>query len=195
MKTIVKTAIRTGGVSNSTYNTIPFEKKYENIETFLKDFSPTKTSKYLLKRVSEEFKKEKGKITFKPKDYIGNMVFYFYEEEFYKKSLEPCESWVEKQKIKKENENLIKKLGLKLIKENQFDTIINQYTDLCYSSLSDTEELQIWVSALRFWTDQTWCYTISIYDKKNDKTVMYEEDVSKETFETFKNELKNKKNE
>lgn len=54
-----------------------FEKTYNNIDEFLKEFYPTKPSKMLLVRIKEEFEKAKGRITYKPVGYKANQNFYF----------------------------------------------------------------------------------------------------------------------
>jgi|GEM_PF-2450191 len=86
--TLVKTRLAIGAEKNfkfgdnleysvNMYDNKPFEKEYNNVQDFLKDFSPTKPSDYLIKRIEEEFVKVGGKITFKPKGFKANQKFRF----------------------------------------------------------------------------------------------------------------------
>jgi len=87
MKTLVKTNLAVGkeknyyydeyGHSIRMYDNQPFEKTYNNMQEFLKDFNPTKPSDTLISRIEEEFNKNDGTITFKPIGYKANQRFLF----------------------------------------------------------------------------------------------------------------------
>lgn len=59
------------------YDNPSFEKAYNNVEDFLAEFEPTKPSENLINRINEEFLKKAGKITYKPKGFKANQIFYF----------------------------------------------------------------------------------------------------------------------
>lgn len=85
MKTKVRTSLTLGRTkeikfdkySVEMYDNKHFEKSYNNYDEFLKEFCPNIPSEKLLNRIKAEFKKENGKITYKPKGYKANQTFYF----------------------------------------------------------------------------------------------------------------------
>ena len=58
------------------HNNPSFEKSYDSVTEFLKEFTPTKISDNLMNRIKEEFANG-GHITFKPIGYKANQTFYF----------------------------------------------------------------------------------------------------------------------
>lgn len=87
MKTRVKTNLTIGSTkriyfgdnqehSISMHDNPFFEKDYDCVEDFLKEFSPNNPSDNLISRIKEEFNKI-GEITYKPKGYKANQKFYF----------------------------------------------------------------------------------------------------------------------
>ena len=87
MKTTVTTSLTLGLTKNhyfgdnlehsiEMYDNPKFEKSYNTVNEFLKDFYPNTPSDNLLNRITEEFNNG-GHITFKPKNYKANQKFYF----------------------------------------------------------------------------------------------------------------------
>lgn len=81
MKTTVRTSLAIGGTKKvfgvKMYDNKKFEKQYSSVEEFLKDFQPSVSSSILEQRIKTEFSKPSGKITFKPKGYKANQIFFF----------------------------------------------------------------------------------------------------------------------
>lgn len=82
----VKTLLTVGGMKKKyfsasnfvwEYDNKSFSAEYASVVDFLKDFYPTTSSDRLLNRITEEFNKPAGSITFKPSGYKANQIFHF----------------------------------------------------------------------------------------------------------------------